>query len=175
VSNLADKEILVSNDAKAQATNVASRAGKYLTFELAGEEYAIPILKVREVVGRMDTTPVPGAPSFVLGVVNLRGRVIPVADLRRKFGLAQAAPTPQTCIVVVHVGDLEMGILADRVCEVLLLSADAIEDVPSFGPAIDTTFLLGIAKTSGRVRILLDVDKAIRCDPIAPPAEAAGA
>ena len=143
----------------------ADRSGKYLTFVLNGESYGLEILKVREIIGLMPITPVPGTPGFVRGVVNLRGRIIPIVDLRAKFGLEQIEQTPQSCIIVIdvpHAGELvSMGILVDSVSEVLHIGASAIEDAPEFG--IDTCLesILGIAKTESGIKILLDIHKVL--------------
>jgi purine-binding chemotaxis protein CheW len=135
--------------------------GKYLTFKLAGEEYGLEILKVREIIGLMDITAVPRTPEFIKGVINLRGKVIPVVDLRLKFGMQSAEHTAETCIIVVHVGEVEMGIVVDKVSEVLNIATEAIEGTPSFGANVDTEFILGMGKVSGRVSILLDIDKVL--------------
>ncbi len=137
------------------------KAGKYLTFFLAGEEYGLEILKVREIIGLMDITDVPGTPAFVKGVINLRGKVIPVLDLRSKFGMETAEQTEETCIIVVDVGTVEMGIVVDKVSEVLDIAAEDIEDAPSFGVDVNTDFILGMGKAEGSVKILLDIDKVL--------------
>lgn len=143
----------------ASAVSQADKAGKYLTFVLAEESYGLEILKVREIIDLMGITAVPRTPGFVKGVINLRGKVIPVVDLRLKFGLAEAQHTPETCIIVVNVGNVEVGILVDKVSEVLDIPAEDIEDSPSFGNEIDTDFILGMGKANGRVTILLDITK----------------
>jgi purine-binding chemotaxis protein CheW len=139
------------------------REGKYLTFSLAGEEYGIGILKVKEIIGLMPITPVPKTPSFVKGVINLRGKVIPVADLRLKFDMEEMAYTERTCIIVVEIreglGNILMGIVVDSVSEVLNIKSAEIEDTPAFGTQMDTDYILGMAKTGGSVKILLDIDK----------------
>lgn len=145
-------------------TSVGSleKAGKYLTFKLAGEEYGLEILKVREIIGVMDITHVPRTPVYIRGVINLRGKVIPVLDLRAKFGLEKTEQTDQTCIVVVEVrtgeGTLQMGILVDAVSEVLDIKGEQIEDAPAFGADVNTQFILGIGKVESGVKILLDID-----------------
>lgn len=143
----------------------AAREGKYLTFTLAGEQYGIGILTVKEIIGMMPITPVPQAPDFVRGVINLRGKVIPVIDLRRRFGLASKEATERTCIIVVEVRgeatQLQMGIVVDSVSEVLNIGETDIEDTPSFGAKLDTAFILGMAKMEGGVKILLDIDRAL--------------
>jgi len=143
--------------------SLAQRAGKYLTFRMAGEEYGLEILKVQEIIGIMDITRVPRTPGFVRGVINLRGRVIPVIDLRLKFGMASKEQTEKTCIVVVQLAGVEarttMGILVDEVSEVMNFVEDQMEDTPSFGPTISTDFILGIGKVENKVVMLLDVDK----------------
>lgn len=137
------------------------RAGKYLTFVLAAEEYGLEILKVREIIGMMDITAVPRTPDFVRGVINLRGKVIPIMDLRRKFAMDAAKQTEQTCIIVVAVNGIEMGVVVDKVSEVLDIAAKDIEDAPSFGVSVDTDFILGMGKSKGKVTILLDIGKVL--------------
>lgn len=143
-------------DAKTQCL-----AGKYLTFVLAEESYGLEILKVREIIGMMDITSVPMTPNFIHGVINLRGKVIPVIDLRLKFGLDAAEQTEETCIIVVYVGQMEMGIMVDKVSEVLDIAEQEIEDAPSFGATVDTSFILGMGKSSNKVTILLDISKVL--------------
>ncbi|MGC4034291.1 MAG: chemotaxis protein CheW [Tepidisphaeraceae bacterium] len=146
-------------------SNAAARAGKYLTFALGTEEYGLEILKVREIIGYMDITAVPRTPSHIRGVINLRGQVISVTDLRRRFGMPEAAKTEQTCIIVVEIGfegrRVSMGIVVDRVSEVLNIPAQNIEDAPSFGANIDTSFILGMGKIGSSVKMLLDIDKVL--------------
>jgi purine-binding chemotaxis protein CheW len=141
----------------------AERAGKYLTFSLAGEEYGVAILKVREIVGIMEVTAVPRMPAHVRGVVNLRGRVIPVIDLRRKLDMGDAEYTDATCIIVVDVGTL-MGIIVDTVRDVLGIADAQIDPAPPLGAAVDTAFILGMGKVRGAVKILLDIDKVLEAD-----------
>ncbi len=146
--------------------DVGQKGGKYLTFGLAEETYGLEILKVREIIGIMDITAVPRTPAFVKGVINLRGKVIPVVDLRLKFGMCEAEHTEQTCIIVVDVGGVEMGILVDKVSEVLNIAGGDIEDTPSFGVNVDTDFILGMGKANGRVTILLNIGKVLAQDEI---------
>ncbi|MBI9085186.1 MAG: purine-binding chemotaxis protein CheW [Desulfobacterales bacterium] len=144
---------------------VADREGKYLTFALNEEEYGIGILTVKEIIGMMPITSVPQTPDFVKGVINLRGRVIPVVDLRSRFGMETVVATDRTCIVVVEInlngGKLTIGIVVDTVSEVLNIRADSIEDAPVFGTNIDTSYILGMAKIEGGVKILLDIDRVL--------------
>lgn len=142
------------------ATQVQSRAGKYLTFFLADEEYGLEILKVSEIIGQQPITRVPRMPEFVRGVINLRGKVIPITDLRMKFGMS-AEDTTDSCIIVVQMKGIQTGIVVDRVSEVVAIAESDIEDAPSFGAGIRTEFLLGIGKTGGRVKLLLDIDKVL--------------
>jgi len=141
------------------------RAGKYLTFQLAREEFAIQVLKVREIMGVQDITAVPQTPAHVKGVINLRGKVVPVVDLRLKFGLPEIEYTQRTCIIVVQVqfqaSVLLMGIVVDGVSEVLNLAAGDIEDTPEFGSGVVTPYILGMAKSKGKVKILLDIDQVL--------------
>jgi purine-binding chemotaxis protein CheW len=140
-----------------------SRSGKYLVFDLNGEECCIQVLKVREIIGVQDITAVPQTPVFVKGVINLRGKVIPVVDLRLKFGLPQQEYNQRTCIIVVQVKSethsMMMGIVVDSVAEVLNIAIADIEDTPNFGQGVATPYLLGMAKIKGRVKLLLDIDE----------------
>ena len=149
---------------------VPAREGKYLTFSLAGEEYGIGILKVKEIIGMMPVTHVPRTPEFVKGVVNLRGKVIPVVDLRLRFALEAAAYTERTCIIVVEVagasGSVMMGIVVDAVSEVLNIRGADIENTPAFGVRLNTDFILGMAKAAGGIKILLDIDKVLSSEDI---------
>jgi purine-binding chemotaxis protein CheW len=144
----------------------AARGGKYLTFALGKEEYGLEILKVREIIGFMEITAVPRTPGYVKGVINLRGQVISVVDLRAKFAMASAEKTEETCIIVVEIqGEegrkLSTGIVVDRVSEVLNIAADNIEPAPEFGAAVDTRFILGMGKIAQSVKILLDIDRVL--------------
>ncbi len=166
VSNVAEVNMSVSN-AKASAEPRAGdqRAGKYLTFRLGKEDFAIQVLKVREIVGIQDITSVPQMPGYVKGVINLRGKVIPVVDLRLKFGLPEREYTQRTCIIVVQVQcggvPVQTGIIVDEVSEVLNLVAGEIEDTPDFGEDIGTPYLLGMAKVKGSVKMLLNIDQVL--------------
>lgn len=140
--------------------------GKYLTFVLQGEEYGIGILKVREINGLIEITPVPQTPDFVKGVINLRGKVIPVVDLRLKFGMPPAEYTKETCIIVVDVHSLLMGIVVDTVSEVLEVKEEEIEPPPSFGSKVDVDFILGMGKIKDKVKILLDIEKVLTSEEI---------
>ncbi len=146
--------------------SIKELAGKYLTFALADEEYGIGILKVREIIGLMEITAVPQTPSYVKGVINLRGRVIPVLELRTKFGMPPQEYNDRTCIIVVEVagggGTIQVGTLVDSVSEVLNITAEEIEPPPSFGNTqVATNAILGMAKIKGEVKILLDVDSVV--------------
>jgi purine-binding chemotaxis protein CheW len=152
-------------EAGAQSTDY--RTGKYLTFLLGREEFAIQVLKVREIMGIQDITAVPQTPQYVKGVINLRGKVIPVVDLRLKFCLPEIDYTQRTCIIVVQVQSagvaLHTGIIVDAVSEVLNLAATDIEDTPDFGDGCGSaaSYLLGMAKVKGKVKILLDIDRVL--------------
>ena len=146
--------------------------GKYLTFLLDGEEHGVEILKVREIIGIMDITKVPQTPEFVEGVINLRGKVIPVIDLRTKFGLERAEYNDQTCIIVVDVGML-MGIIVDTVQEVHDIPMANIEPPPRMGASVDTSFILGMGKVKDDVKILLDIDKVLTSEELVQVQEAA--
>lgn len=137
------------------------RAGKYLTFGVGNEEYGLEILSVREIIGRMNTTAVPGMPPHVKGVINLRGKVIPVVDIRLKFGMPEAETTAETCIIVVDVGGNQMGVIVDRVSEVLDIRAEDIEDAPNVGMTASGDYIPGMAKIKGQVKILLDIRRVL--------------
>ncbi len=147
------------------ARAMADKEGKYLTFSLAGEEYGIGILKVKEIIGMMPITTVPRAPHHVKGVINLRGKVIPVVDLRLKFGMDEMKYTERTCIIVAEVsgsaGSVQVGIVVDSVSEVLNIRREDIEETPAFGAKLDTDYMLGMAKMNGGVKILLDINKVL--------------
>ena len=151
---------------QASATDTLSREGKYLTFVLCGEEYGLEILKVREIIGIMGITPVPQTPNFIKGVINLRGKVIPVVDLRLKFGFQEAEYTKETCIIVVEVKDVLTGIIVDTVSEVLDISNDELETTPHLGDGVNTDIFIGVAKIKDKVKILLDLDKILGADEI---------
>ncbi len=140
--------------------------GKYLSFYLAGEEYGVEILKVREIIGVQEITAVPQMPAFMKGVINLRGKVIPVIDLRLKFDMEEAEHTEQTCIIVMDVGR-DIGIIVDTVSEVLDVPTEDIEPPPSPDNSADTSFILGMGKVNDAVKILLDIDKVLACEELA--------
>lgn len=142
-----------------------NREGKYLTFSLAGEEYGIGILKVKEIIGIMTITTIPRMPPYVKGVINLRGKVIPVIDLRLKFSMSETEYSERTCIIVVEIsgeaGRLLIGIIVDSVSEVLNVKGADIEDTPAFGVKLDTEYILGMARIGGGVKILLEIDRVL--------------
>jgi len=152
-------------------------AGKYLTFQLAGEDYGISLLKVREIIGLMPITSVPRTPAFVKGVINLRGKVIPVTDLRLRFDMPEKEYNDRTCIIVVEVHGQETtvqtGIVVDTVTEVLPVRSEEIEPAPEFGAKVDTRFILGMTNMDGAVKILLDIDCVLTAAEIAELSEAA--
>jgi purine-binding chemotaxis protein CheW len=146
----------------ATATETWAKAGKYLTFALGKEEFGIEILKVREIIGHMAITAVPQMPNYVKGIVNLRGQVIPVVDLRSRFGMEEKEITDQTCIIMVDIHQADRsffaGLVVDRVQEVLNIEGDNIDDAPQFGTDVNTDFLLGIGKSGSTIKLLLDID-----------------
>lgn len=153
------------------------RAGQYLTFALGAEVYGIEILKVQEIIGMMPVTKVPRSPEFVRGVINLRGKVIPVIELRTKFEMEQRDDTSMTCIIVVQVSttaqSITMGIIVDEVAEVVAITGEQIDPAPQFGAGVRTEFILGIGKIASKVVILLDVDKVLSWGELANVEEAA--
>lgn len=142
-----------------------AKGGKYLTFTLGKEEFGLAILKVREIIGVMEITAVPRTPAYVQGVINLRGQVISVIDLRARFGMEKTARTEHTCIIVVEMVQegckLLTGIIVDRVCEVLNIQAENIENTPHFGCKVKIDFLAGLGKVGKSVKILLNLDRVL--------------
>ena len=172
------EQMIQENEKIAQAVKaMADREGKYLTFTLAGEEYGIGILKIKEIIGMMAITSVPQTPEFIKGVINLRGKVIPVMDLRLRFGMPAMDYTERTCIIVVEInggaGTVQVGVVVDAVSEVLNIKADDIEPTPSFGTRLNTDFILGMAKMNGGIKILLDINRVLSSEETALLAEAA--
>lgn len=145
--------------------------GKHLTFSLGKENYGIPILQVREIIGMMDITEVPKTPDFIKGVVNLRGKIIPIMDLRSKFGMEAIEYTERTCIIVVEVNINEskrpMGIVVDTVSEVVNIEENEIEETLDYGAKMEEEFLTGMGKVKDKVIMLLNIDKIINTQDIA--------
>ncbi len=146
--------------------NISSHEGKFLTFVLGNEEYGVEILKVREIMGIMEITPVPQTPDYMKGVINLRGKVIPIIDLRLKFAMPEVERTKETCIIVAEVGSAQVGIIVDSVSEVTDIKGEDIEEAPSFGQGIDTNFIMGLGKTKKKIVILLDIEKVLTTEEI---------
>lgn len=161
-----------------EAAATGALAGKYLTVALANETYGMSVLKVREIIRMQKITPVPQMPEYVRGVINLRGRMIPIVDLRLKFGL-RAEFADRTCIIVVQVRlpndqAVPMGLIVDSVEEVVTLSAGDIEPTPDFGANANIAYLLGMAKVKGQVKMLLDLDRVIAQEAVRAIAQEAG-
>jgi purine-binding chemotaxis protein CheW len=158
---------MVKTGQEAHGINQVSvlKGGKFLTFLMANEKYGLEILKVREIMGMMDVTSIPTTPAFIRGVINLRGKVIPVVDLRLKFGIEAKEDTQRTCIIVVHLThtaqEMIVGIIVDEVSEVLDIDQNQIEPPPSFGANIRTDFILGMGKVDQKVMTLLDIDRVL--------------
>ena len=156
---------------------ISDKEGKYLTFTLAEEEYGIGILKIKEIIGMLPITSVPQTPEFVKGVINLRGKVIPVMDLRLRFGMPPIDYSDRTCIIVVEIGGqagtILVGIVVDAVSEVLNIKGDDIEKTPTFGTELNTDYILGMAMMEGGVKILLDIDQVLSSDELSLLSEAA--
>lgn len=148
--------------------SVGKRAGKYLTFSLGGEEYALEILRVQEIIGMMPVTSVPRTPPHILGVVNLRGKVIPVIDMRLKFAMERLPQTEQTCIVVIQARGTQFGMVVDRVSEVVDIPEEQIEDTPTFGEEVNTDYILGVGKSGNKVMLLLNIDKVLSTEDVIP-------
>ncbi|MBF0635193.1 MAG: purine-binding chemotaxis protein CheW [Nitrospinae bacterium] len=156
-----------SNIMEAGAGNVAqarAREGKYLTFALGDEEYGIDITKVKEIIGVIGVTRIPRTPPFVKGVINLRGKVIPIIDLRLKFEMPEISHTRETVFIVVEVAGALLGVVVDTVREVLDIRGADIEPPPQFGRKLNTDFILGMGKVQGKVNILLDIQKTLSAE-----------
>jgi purine-binding chemotaxis protein CheW len=146
------------------ASGLQAKAGKYLSFALGSECYAVPVLKVREIIRLAEITPVPQLPPHVRGVINLRGKIVPVVDLRIKLALGPSATTPTACIVIVNLrvpsgGLVHMGLMVDGVDEVVNVGPGDIEETPDFGTALRLEHLLGMAKIKGKILALVDIDR----------------
>jgi purine-binding chemotaxis protein CheW len=147
---------------------MTGKEGKYLTFTLANQEYGVEIIKVKEIIRAMEVTAVPQTPDYVEGVINLRGKIIPVINLRVKFGMENRENTDRTCIIVVEIGErsgaIPMGMVVDSVSEVLNISLEEMEATPNFGVRLDTGYIMGMAKTRGKVIILLAIDQVLNSE-----------
>ena len=141
-----------------EAQSPIGHGGKFLTFYLKDEEYGIEILKVQEIIGMLPITRVPETSEFIRGVINLRGKIIPIMDLRQKFKMNTKDDDDDTCVIVVQTEGVEIGVVVDKVSEVLDIKNSEIEDVPAFGTEVNTNYLLGVGKTNDKVRLLLDID-----------------
>lgn len=163
---------MVENIAQLEQVNktLHEKKGKYLTFALGREEFGLEILKVREIIGYMEITAVPQTPHHVKGVINLRGQVIPVIDLRVRFNMESAEITDESCVIVVEIQEnnrkFSTGLAVDRVVEVLDIAGDDIEETPQFGSSVNTDFVLGMGKIGDSVKILLDIDKVLTSEDI---------
>jgi purine-binding chemotaxis protein CheW len=145
---------------------VHTLGGKYLTFFLAGEEYGIEILRVQEIISMMPVTRVPRTPPYIRGVINLRGKVIPIVDLRAKFGMPASAE-PEQVMIVVQVAGVQIGVVADTVSEVASIAVENIDPTPDFGAKFQTEFLLGLSTSNGRLRLLLDIERVLSTEEVA--------
>ena len=148
-----------------QENSVSGLGGKYLTFRIGQEEYGVEVMKIREIIALMEITHVPKAPDFIRGVINLRGRIIPVVELRKKFGMPSIPDTARTCIIVADVmlGDhpVSIGLLVDSVSSVLDIEAKDIEPSPEYSANIHSEFILGMGKVSGQLKILLNIERVL--------------
>lgn len=145
--------------AHAEALRQNGHAGEFLTFTLGGEEYGVDILKVQEIRGYDTVTRIPGAPDFIKGVINLRGTIVPVIDMRLKFALGKAEYNEWTVMIILNIGKRVVGMVVDGVSDVMQLSADQIRPAPEFGGAIDTRFITGLGTLDERMLILVDIER----------------
>jgi len=155
---MSDTEVVEQTDAD---TEVELEGGKFLTFFLGEEEYAIEILKVQEIIGLMKITPVPKMPDYIRGVLNLRGKIVPVMNLRTRFGLEEIEDTDETCIIVIQHDEYLMGVLVDKVSEVVDIGTSDIEEVPSLGAGEQSEYLSGIGKVDDSVKMIVEVHKVL--------------
>jgi purine-binding chemotaxis protein CheW len=159
-----------SNAMNQEVSARGEREGRYLTFTLAKEEYGVDIMKVKEIIGMMKITAVPRTPAFIKGVINLRGKVIPVVDLRLKFGMESTDYTENTCTIVTEIekgsGRILVGIVVDSVSEVLQVNREDIDETPTFGVDVDMNFILGMAKIGDNLKILLDIDRVLSAEDV---------
>jgi len=139
----------------------ASDGSQYLTFTLDQEEYGVEILRVREIRGYSAVTPIPNTPGYIKGVMNLRGTIIPVVDLRAKFSMTETGYNQFTVIIVVTVGTKVMGLIVDAVSDVLNIPKADLQSPPDFGMSVDTTFIRGMAKAGEKLVVLLDLDRVL--------------
>jgi purine-binding chemotaxis protein CheW len=168
---MSDSAVLDSSAAaregKSKAHGSEIAGGGFLTFFLGPEEYGVEILKVQEIIGVLPITPVPRTARYIRGVINLRGKVIPVVDLRMKFSMPGVEHTSETCIIVVNVHGINMGAVVDKVSEVINIGTKDIEEPPSFGSEVNTDYILGIGISQGKVKILLDIDRVLATQEVA--------
>ncbi|MBB5021165.1 chemotaxis protein CheW [Desulfurispira natronophila] len=149
---------------KEQQSVASSHRSRYLIFHLEEEVFAVDIMSVREIIAMMKTTPIPKTPRYIKGVMNLRGNIIPVIDLRLKFHMPEKEPEMDTAIIILQVGDADIGFIVDQVEEVATIGDEQLSDAPSFGTKVDTEFIHKIARFNDRVVMILDVDKAFNLD-----------
>lgn len=142
-------------------SNSEIKGGKFLTFYLGNEGYAIEILKVQEIIGLMAITPVPQMPSYIKGVLNLRGKIVPVMNLRSRFGFDEVEDTDETCIIVIQHNEYLMGVLVDGVSEVVDIKTENIESVPSVGVSKQSEYLAGIGKVKSSIKMIIEVNKVL--------------
>jgi len=156
-----------------ESPSSSKAAGKYLTFILGGGAFGIPILKVREIIRLTEITPIPRMPEYVKGVINLRGKIVPVIDLRLKFGLPNTSTTNRTCIVVTHVvmasSTKLMGLIVDALEEVFQITEEEIEPAPDFGKGAPTGYIQNMARIKGQVKALLNIDQIVHDDHVILP------
>lgn len=132
-----------------------------VTFQLGKEEYGVEIASVQEIIRATDITPVPGAPSHVRGVINLRGKIIPVVDLRRRFALAAVEASESQRIIVVELGEKRIGMLVDSVSQVIKVPSGVVEEMPEEATSVDENFIKGVGKLENRLVIILDLNKSL--------------
>ena len=163
---------MATSEVDAGKSKTKFQPGKFLTFKLGDESYGVAVLKIREIIRMQKITLVPQMPSYVKGVINLRGKVIPVIDMRLKFNVGSDAVTERTCIVVVQIERREtsmatsVGLIVDAVEEVMNITEGEVEETPDLGGQFDGQYILGIAKIKGEVKTLLDIDEVIMAENI---------
>jgi purine-binding chemotaxis protein CheW len=151
-------------DTLSNQISFATDGSQYLTFTLGDEQYGVEILKVQEIKGYSAVTPIPNTPSYIKGVMNLRGTIVPVVDLRSKLAMAEAEYNQFTVIIVVKVGQKVMGLIVDSVSDVLNIPIADIQAPPDFGSQVDAAFMNGMAKAGDKLVVLLDIDRVLGAD-----------
>ncbi len=156
----------MENMASIEQTGIAT-SGEYLTFTLGAEEYGIDILKVQEIRGYDAVTKIANAPAFIKGVINLRGVIVPIVDLRIRFNLGEVTYDQFTVVIILNIGRRVVGVVVDGVSDVIQLGSDSLRPAPEFGSILDTRYILGLGTVDERMIILVDIEQLMSSDEMA--------